>query len=135
MRLLTKYLRPLLSSIVFGMTVKVVATLFELGLPYILSYILDELVPLHRVAPILLGGAAMVVAALMAMIGNVVANRNAAKVARFIRSSLKQTDEKLLHITLMIVSLSFCAFLFIVFSRSVLRPNSSVVVNPLILSR
>lgn len=82
MKLLAKYLRPLLRSIAFGMTVKIVATLFELGLPYILSYIMDELVPLHRVVPILIGGAAMIVAALAAMLGNVIANRNAAKVAR-----------------------------------------------------
>ena len=82
MKLLAKYLRPLLRSIAFGMTVKIVATLFELGLSYILSYIMDELVPLHRVVPILIGGAAMIVAALAAMLGNVIANRNAAKVAR-----------------------------------------------------
>ena len=82
MRLIVKYLRPLAGSIAFGLTIKVIATLFELGLPYILSYILDTLVPMHDVIPILAGGAVMVLAALLAMVGNIVANRNTAKVAR-----------------------------------------------------
>ena len=82
MRLIFRYLRPLRRSMAFGLTVKMLATLLELALPYILSYILDSVVPLGQITPILVWGVAMVLCALGAYIGNVVANRNAAKVAR-----------------------------------------------------
>lgn len=82
MKLILRYLKPLAGTMAFGLSVKVFATLMELSLPYILSYILDSVVPMGQIAPILLWGGAMVFAALMAMLGNVIANRNAAKVAK-----------------------------------------------------
>ena len=65
MKLIIKYLRPLFGTMAFGLSVKVLATLCELGLPYILSYIMDELVPLQQVMPIVWGGVAMITAALL----------------------------------------------------------------------
>ena len=82
MKLILRYLRPLWRAVTLGLIVKVLATLFELTLPYILSHILDEVVPQGELVPILRWGAVMLGAALLAMIGNVVANRNAARVAR-----------------------------------------------------
>lgn len=82
MKLILRYLKPLAGTMAFGLSVKVFATLMELSLPYILSYILDSVVSIGQVAPILIWGGAMVFAALMAMLGNVIANRNAAKVAK-----------------------------------------------------
>ena len=82
MRLILRYLRPLRRTIAFGMTIKVLATLLELALPYILSHILDNVVPMGQVRYILIWGGAMMLCALGAFVGNVVANRNAAKVAR-----------------------------------------------------
>ncbi|MBE6604549.1 MAG: ABC transporter ATP-binding protein [Ruminococcaceae bacterium] len=82
MKLIFSYLKPLSRMIGFGLTIKVLATLFELTLPYILSHILDVVVPTHDIWHIVLWGGAMIVAALLAMIGNIVANQNAAKVAR-----------------------------------------------------
>ena len=82
MKLILRYLKPLAGTMAFGLSVKVFATLMELSLPYILSYILDSVVPMGQIAPILLWGGAMVFAALMAMLSNVIANRNAAKVAK-----------------------------------------------------
>lgn len=82
MKLILRYLRPLYRSMAFGLSVKVVATLFELTLPYILSHILDVLVPKQELLPILIWGAVMIGAAAAAMIGNIIANRNAAGVAR-----------------------------------------------------
>ena len=82
MKLIFRYLRPLSRTVAFGLTVKVIATLFELLLPYILSHILDTVVPRHDLLDILKWGAAMIAFACCAMIGNVIANRNAAKVAK-----------------------------------------------------
>ncbi|MBE6603338.1 MAG: ABC transporter ATP-binding protein [Ruminococcaceae bacterium] len=82
MKLIFNYLRPLKRTVAFGLTIKVFATLFELLLPYILSHILDTVVPRHSLLDILKWGVAMIAAACCAMIGNVIANRNAAKVAK-----------------------------------------------------
>ena len=82
MKLILRYLRPLRLSIALGLSIKVFATLCELTLPYILSYILDTVVPTHDVGSILRWGGVMVVASLIGMTGNVLANRNAARVAR-----------------------------------------------------
>jgi len=81
-KMLLRYLRPSFRVMSFGLTVKVLATLLELMLPYILSHILDVVVPRHSVWQILLWGGAMLLAALGAYFGNVIANRNAARVAR-----------------------------------------------------
>ena len=82
MKWILKYLRPHRRAIAFGLTVKVVATLFELLLPYVLSHILDVVVPRHRLTDILVWGGAMLAASVLAMIGNIIANRNASRVAR-----------------------------------------------------
>lgn len=82
MKLIIKYLRPLARTMAFGLSIKVLATLFELTLPYILSYILDDVVPRGEISLILIWGAVMILAAALAMIGNIIANRNAARVAK-----------------------------------------------------
>ena len=82
MKLIIKYLRPLARTMAFGLSIKVLATLFELTLPYILSYILDDVVPWGEISLILIWGAVMILAAALAMIGNIIANRNAARVAK-----------------------------------------------------
>ncbi|MBO7342314.1 MAG: ABC transporter ATP-binding protein, partial [Clostridia bacterium] len=82
MKLLMRYLRPCARSMSFGLSIKVLATLLELMLPFILSHILDVIVPRQSVLQILLWGGAMLLCAIGAYFGNVIANRNAARVAR-----------------------------------------------------
>lgn len=101
MKLIFRYLRPLARTMTFGLSIKVLATLCELALPYILSYILDDVVPDGQIAPIFLWGGAMVLCALGAFIGNVVANRNAAKVAR---DASRRIRHDLFHATMHLTS-------------------------------
>ena len=82
MKTLLRYLRPSARAMAFGLTIKVLATLLELMLPYILSHILDVIVPKHSVSLIFLWGGIMLLCAVGAYFGNVIANRNAARVAR-----------------------------------------------------
>ncbi len=82
MKLILRYLRPLYRTMAVGLSVKISAAFLELLLPYILSYILDSVVPLAAVPPILFWGGMMLLAALGAYFGNVIANRIAARVAR-----------------------------------------------------
>ena len=82
MKMLWRYLRPSARSMSYGLTIKILATLLELMLPYILSHILDVIAPKQSIWQILLWGGIMLLCAVGAYYGNVIANRNAARVAR-----------------------------------------------------
>mgnify|MGYP006068045227 FL=1 len=75
------YLKPYSGGLALGMTVKIVGGAAELVLPYILSYIIDELTPLKDSGRIYLMGGVMLFFALVALGGNIWANRLSAKVA------------------------------------------------------
>lgn len=83
MKFLFRYLRPYARGMLLGFSIKCFGTLIELALPYILSYIVDVVVPEDgRLWMILLWGGVMVLCALLAMLANVKANRMASRVAR-----------------------------------------------------
>ena len=79
MRWVLSYLRPLASRIAVGVFIKTVGTLAELIIPFLLSYILENVISDNDVNKILLFGGLMAICALVACIGNIVANRMAAK--------------------------------------------------------
>ena len=82
MKLLLKYLKPYKWYISLALVIKTSATLIELAIPYIMSHILDNVVPRGVVPPIITWGVVMIVCALLACFGNIVANRMAARTAR-----------------------------------------------------
>ncbi|NLW74035.1 MAG: ABC transporter ATP-binding protein [Clostridiales bacterium] len=82
MKYLLRYLKPFYKRMAWGFTIKVLGTLVELFIPYILSYIIDEIVPQRSVGKIIIGGVLMIACALAAVTMNVTANRMASKVAR-----------------------------------------------------
>lgn len=82
MKLLMRYLGPVKRYMAMGLTVKMLATLVELVIPYILSHIIDTVVPTASVPAIILWGGAMILCAAAALLGNTTANRMAAKTAR-----------------------------------------------------
>ncbi|MBQ8342407.1 MAG: ABC transporter ATP-binding protein [Clostridia bacterium] len=107
MRLIFRYLKPLYRTMAFGLSIKVLATLLELALPYILSHILDNVVPRGLIAPVLIWGGAMILCAFGAFLGNVIANRNAAKVAR---DASRRIRHDLFHATMHLSSRETDAF-------------------------
>ena len=82
MKLLFKYLGAMRWYIALTLTVKIAASLIELAIPYVLGHILDNVVLEKSVARIVFWGVVMVVCSLLACLGNIGANRMAAKVAR-----------------------------------------------------
>ena len=90
MKLLLKYMGAMKWFIALTLTVKIAASLVELAIPYILGHILDYVVPKNTVTEIVMWGVVMIACALLACIGNIVANRMAARVAR-------NTTEKIRH--------------------------------------
>lgn len=76
------YLKPYLGRMSLGLVIKFVGALMDLFLPWILSYMIDEVVPLRNTNLILLWGGVMILCGILALVTNVVANRMASWVAR-----------------------------------------------------
>ena len=65
-----------------GLLIKKVGTLMDLVLPYILAHIVDNVVPAGERNAIFIWGGVMIVCSVIALVGNVIANRIASAVAR-----------------------------------------------------
>ncbi len=82
MKQIFKYLEPYVFRMIIGLTIKFTGTIVELALPWILSYMIDDIIPLQQVRPILIWGGLMFLCSVIAVVFNIIANRMASKVAR-----------------------------------------------------
>lgn len=89
-RVLTYYLKPYYARMSVGFAVKFAGTIMDLCLPWILAHMIDYVIPQNNKNMIFIWGFLMLVCAVLAWTGNVVANRMASKVAR-------DTTEKVRH--------------------------------------
>ena len=82
MRLLKRYLRPLVKDMAIGLGMKALAALMVLLLPYLLAYVIDTIVPMKDMRLILAFGIGMIVISVIGWIFDIRANRIASRVAR-----------------------------------------------------
>ena len=82
MKRILGYLKPYIGRMIMGFTIKFMGTIMDLFLPWILAYIIDNVVPTGNKGHIFLWGGAMILCALLAVTGNIAANRMASSVAR-----------------------------------------------------
>ena len=82
MKRILGYLKLYIGRMVMGFTIKFMGTIMDLFLPWILAYIIDNVVPTGNKNNIFLWGGAMILCALLAVTGNIAANRMASSVAR-----------------------------------------------------
>jgi len=82
LHLIFRYVRPYLKRMSLGLLIKFTGTIMDLFLPYILAHIIDEIVPLKDMGLVLKWGLVMLGCSVLAILGNVIANRMAAWVAR-----------------------------------------------------
>ena len=82
MKHVIRYVKPHLPTMAYGFTIKFTGTIMELLIPYILSYIIDEVTPKNDIWLVVKWGLAMILCAAMVFVFNVWANRVAAGVAR-----------------------------------------------------
>lgn len=99
MNLLVRYLRPYFGRMCGGMVIKFIGTIMDLLLPWCLAHIVDDVIPLGNMGFILLWGGLMAVFSVIALLGNVIANRMASKVARNTTETIRRdlfakTDRK-----------------------------------------
>lgn len=87
MKRILSYLMPYRFRMLLGLVIKITGTFADLGLPWILAYILDDVIPTGKVNLILFWGFLMMILAVLARTFNILANRMASRVAR---NSVKQ---------------------------------------------
>ncbi len=82
MKKVLTYLKPYVLRMLFGITIKMLGAFMDLGLPWVLAFILDDVIPYHEASRILIWGVVMILLSIGARTFNVMANRMAARVAR-----------------------------------------------------
>jgi len=93
MKKILYYCKPYSFYIAITLMIKIVGTLMDLVIPYLLGYILDEVVPLctkEHLTPVFWWGGAMVLCALVAVTFNVYANRRTAKFSANVVQCIRQ---------------------------------------------
>ncbi|MBQ3201355.1 MAG: ABC transporter ATP-binding protein [Clostridia bacterium] len=82
MKTVFSYLKPQYWRIALQLTIKFTGTVTELFIPWMLSHIIDEIVPLKDMGKVYLWGFFMLLAAGVALAGNVIANRYSTRISR-----------------------------------------------------
>lgn len=100
MRMVFSFLKPFKKRMILGFIIKVTGTVAELLLPFLLTYILDNVISSKDPGKIMFYGGVMVFWALVACVGNIVANRMAAGVTtRFSKKMRRELFTKTLYLS------------------------------------
>ena len=90
MKRLAIYLRPYLGRIGLGFTIKFMGTLLDLMIPWMLSTIIDEVIPTREFQRVLLWGCMMLLCSAAVFAFNVIPNRMASAVARDVTEEVRR---------------------------------------------
>jgi len=100
MKWIFTYLKPLRARIAAGTMIKVIGTVAELMIPFLLSYILENVIESNDAKKIILYGVLMAACAVIASLGNIIANRMAAKSTMMFSTQMrKNLFSKTLHLS------------------------------------
>ena len=100
MKWIFTYLKPLKIRMIIGFIIKVIGTVAELFIPFLLTHILENVIITEDISKIILYGALMALCALVAGLGNITANRMAAKVTMIFASQMRRDlFSKTLHLS------------------------------------
>ena len=90
MKLIFKHMKMHWKLVALAILIKFLGSVSELSLPYILEYIIDEIVPSGNLARVLLWGSLMFVTAIVFRALNVIANKRAINNAHVISYEIRQ---------------------------------------------
>lgn len=94
------YLKPLWARITVGISIKTVGTLAELMIPYLLSHILENVIITNDIRKIVFYGVVMAICAVAACLGNIIANRMAARTTMLFSTRMRRDlFSKTLHLS------------------------------------
>ncbi len=91
MKWVFNYLKPLTKRICVGISIKTIGTVAELFIPFLLTYILENVIETGDAKRIVLFGVLMAICAVIASLGNIIANRMAAKTTMIFSTRMRET--------------------------------------------
>lgn len=89
MKKVIEYLKPYYPKMILGLIIKILGTFMDLGLPWVLAFIIDDIIPTKKISLIIWWGAIMILLAVGSRTFNIQANRMASKVARDTTETLR----------------------------------------------
>ena len=89
MRRVFKYVGIYKVRMIIGLIIKIIGTLMDLAIPYILSYIIDDIIPTQELNRVIFYGIIMLICCAIGFSFNVIANRMASYVAMKVTTSLR----------------------------------------------
>ena len=90
LKLILKYMKPYSKMIALAVGLKFLSTIFELFLPYILEYIIDDVVPKGNMTHVILWGLLMFAAAVCTWLSGISANTTAIRNAHNVSYDVRQ---------------------------------------------
>ncbi len=90
MKWVFKLLKPLARRITFGTIIKIIGTVSELIIPFLLTHILENVIGSNDITKIIFYGIIMAICALIASLGNIIANRIAAKTTMLFSTRMRK---------------------------------------------
>lgn len=89
MQLIWKYLKPYKLRVFVGLIIKIIGTLADLAIPYLLSHIVDEIMPTKDLRLVTIYGLIMIGAAVICFLFNMKANQMASYICKLFTTSLR----------------------------------------------
>lgn len=92
MRKILPYLKNLKLRLAIELTIKIIGTLMDLAIPYVLTYIIDEVIPVtnkENISVIIWLGLLMIVFSIIGVVFNILANQSASYVAKVVTTNLR----------------------------------------------
>ena len=80
-KIISFYLRPYYKRMGIGFTVKFIGSIMDLCIPWVLAYVIDNVIPMKSLQKIYLWGGVMIICSFVAVAFNIIANRMASRVA------------------------------------------------------
>ena len=94
------YVKPYFPQMGVGFLIKFTGTIMDLCIPYILAHIIDAVIPTGKKSLIFAWGIAMLICSVLAVLGNMIANRRASLVSSRITRTLRHDlFEKIMYLT------------------------------------
>lgn len=81
MKTVSHYIKPYVGRMAYGFVIKFIGTIMDLLLPWILAYMIDDIIPIKDMKLILLWGIIMVICSIIGVLASIYANRKASSVA------------------------------------------------------
>lgn len=100
MKHILSYLKPFRLRMAVGLSIKVLGTVAELILPYILTHILENVIVTLDIGSVVYYGVLMIICSVVACVGNIIANRMASRVTTdFTRAMRSELFTKTLYLS------------------------------------